>query len=255
MENKESKQLIKVYEDGLLQEYEVQIDRENLENIMHEIIMNCSAIKHREEISYDRYQCRNETIDYSSSIIELNYDSKDNWFGPMKFYYCDQYYAPKIVKVIDSILHGRIEDIKYLFDIDASCVSEEIINNINAQITTLISLLNNYLKDYQMDNIEKAFTILGEIDNITMPEKSVIEYYQEIYNCFQFYLINTLDTNDLNALVEQLGKDRAETIKTIALYIKEAEETDFKPITFGSILETDEFREKLNSIKNKQKVK
>lgn len=265
---------IVVYEDELIKEYEVKVNREKLKDIRNEIVQNCSLIEYRAIERRDRGYFHDGDVYRENDIyiIPLNVEMKE-WLSTGVWdeasYYFDKYYAPDIVHIIDAILVGdeinddeNAYDLQYLFntsDLDLN----KTLGKVDVSIKNVIQLLENYMKNYNREDIEKAKRDLSNIKsiNIERPKKSIIEYYRELYTCFEFIFIRTIDIGNLDKLRNEHDGNWESTldeVKQISENLKKWQNKDFSVKNFGSILESKEFKEKLeqlNSTRGRQKVK
>lgn len=229
MENKDTKKLIKVYENGLFKEYEVKIDREKLEKVKQAIIYNCSFIRHRTDefplgfgfksnYKYKKYKILN--------VICGNYAfTRDGRDGPDVDYYtytCDEYHFPKIVNIIDEILDGDITKIKDLFEETEELDSMDKYRDVKPLEKAKI-LLDDYIKNSDIETLNQLRSLIDNYEHPEMdaPKENVQTYFPKLKDCFEFIEVRCQDIADTDKVKEIFGdrwKEKLEGILQMQQY-------------------------------------
>lgn len=185
--------MIYTYENGILEEYEVVVDKEALKKVMDDIIENCSIIKEGSCVLSDK-----EVSSYISKV-EDEHDSKiknlkriENSDGKDEYTY-SEYFFPKIVYILNVILAGDMTGLKDIFETD----DVDYDRYKNYFVNQATSLLNEY---QQTDDIAKLYELERFIHIYgysTAPKDRIESYYGAIQSCITLKKVNTCNTEQL----------------------------------------------------------
>lgn len=205
---------IVVYEDNLIKEYEVKIDREKLEEVKQAIIYNCSFVEHcKEDFSLDPGKdfILSDTKEYKIlNICCCGYAfTRDDLDGTNVNYYTytyDKCYFPKIVNIIDEILKGDITKINDLFEPLDMIYDFNFCREIEP-LERVKSLIDKYIetKDKKMLNIISNLINNYRHSDTKKPNKNVQDYFSKLHECFEFISVREQKTIDTDKIKEMLG--------------------------------------------------
>lgn len=218
------KMVVKIYEDGLFKKYSFKIDRKKLERIQQAIIYNCSFIIHKKD-EFPFGGPRDQGEGYKILHVKIgNYAfTRDGRDGPDIVYYTytyDEYYFPKIVNIINEILEGNISisKIEDLFEPSNMIYDVNHYKNIES-LKKAKSLIDEYIETNDkgiLDSISSIINNCGHL-NAEKPSKNIQDYLPELYECFEFELINVRkqNTTDIDKVKELFGDNWKEKLEGI----------------------------------------
>lgn len=229
--------MIYSYANGVLTTYNVKVDTEKLEQINESIMENCSVIKHC-SISLEK-DIKNKV----AKIISMNQKGKtlianvcqDKKQSDQNFdvYNYDEYIYPSIINLIKYILKGRLELLKGLFNTADVGVTEENIIKYNYQtildaIDALSKFIHEEAKTGFANNLVKAKELIDDYNycEITLPKKSIKDYYGELQTCFELTKVQefSAELEELDKLKEQYGDNWYEELISKLNNLKKLEE-------------------------------
>lgn len=182
-----------VNNEGIIEKYQVNFDKDKIEKLKNDIIKNCSFIQHKEYESDYFPRFRDEIIvnfTYTPTGEEKEYfeETRDIYH----FSY-DQYQPPYLVDLINQLLNGNSKAIDEIFNYDTSTL------NINDRI----KIINDEFNEIPTDDIFKKKKKLNELEDllkskeINKNQQSIDVYYAQLLKLIKFNLIDSLPLCEL----------------------------------------------------------
>ena len=202
--------------DEVIEKYQVDFDKEEIEKLKKEIINNCSFIQHEEyESDYSpRFTdeiIRNFTYTPTGKEKEYFEETRDIYR-----YSYDEYKPPYLVKLINQLLNGNSKAIDEILNYDISTKSS---------IDDRINLANQEFSKIAPEDITKKKEKLKELEELLKEkelnkgQQSIESYYNQLIELIKFNLIDSLPISEL---------DRIESFLEIDLFNK-VEISNFNP--------------------------
>ncbi len=183
--------------DEVIEKYQVDFDKEEIEKLKKEIINNCSFIKHEEyESDYSpRFTdeiIRNLTYTPTGKEKEYFEETRDIYR-----YSYDEYKPPYLVELINQLLNGNSKAIDKILNYDIS---------IKSTIDDRIDLANQEFNRIDPENIAKRKAKLEEIEELLKTkelnknQQSIDLYYNQLIGLIKFNLIDLLPISELDRI-------------------------------------------------------
>lgn len=207
------------YENGILNEYQVKIDKITLKQVREKIIENCSIIAHCKGVFANFLPQSTDNKSIRNIKKGSFHHTQDNKEWPDTDYYnytYDTYYLPSIISIIDNILNDKEDQIDLLFTTDD--IGYDLNNYRDVSIFKEINnLLNDYIKTNDEEKLSSAKARLNAFEHIDIQrqKKSIKEYYLELQKCFEFQKMNVYSQEDLNVLKNLFGDEWQIKVKEI----------------------------------------
>ena len=179
-------------EGNCLKKYDVLIDKEELTRLRHEIIINCSCLKHfsgelkEGNLPIDKYNVY-KIINYKENFIRQD-SNKDFYGSPMINIYkvtYDYYVYPDIIDLIDGALSGENDKILQLLNYEYK-EKEDIKSLKEKEIEKLLEEKDIFKNQNQLHILENK---LHEYKN-TRYGKPVSEYLDKVKHCITISLVD-----------------------------------------------------------------
>ena len=181
----------------VIEKYQVDFDKEEIEKLKKEIINNCSFIKHEEyESDYSpRFTdeiIRNFTSTPTGKEKEYFEETRDIYR-----YSYDEYKPPYLVKLINQLLNGDLKAIDGILNYDISSKSS---------IDDRINIANQEFTEIDPENISKRKAKLEELEELlkakelNKDQQSIDVYYNQLVGLIKFDLIDSLPTSELHRI-------------------------------------------------------
>ena len=202
--------MVYVKEQNSIKKYNVEVDKEKLNELRNIIILNCSYLTHFErkvkeenlpnEDDYLTY--RNFDKEHIGTHDETGFFSS-GWTNIYKITYDEAKY-PEIIKLIDEVLNGKYDNVLELLEYKEVRQREEN-NKFDLSITNL--------EDAKQAK-EKVDEIIKKIYNQKLNEKrvSVGNYMDEVRLAIKLILVEELDISDFNKVYNFVDQDIKEKI-------------------------------------------
>lgn len=195
-----------------LSKYQLEFNREELENLRTEIIENCSEISHIDEEVYN-YSAKNwkelaETFPDKYGVRNYSVEKTGKYGGdgdlivhePIVHVICDFYIYPHLVSIINGILSGNVDSLYEFLETDF--ISE--LNNLDQQLFEL------NLEIDKMSNLDKQkqikLTELQELDskrkNTEQKQNIIAPYYKKVNQIIKKKLIASYNLNTIKEVLE-----------------------------------------------------
>ena len=181
----------------VIEKYQVDFDKEEIEKLKEEIINNCSFIEHEE---YDS--------DYSPHFTdEIIRNYRSTRTGKVKEYFeetrgiyhysYDIYKPPYLVKLINQLFDGNSKAIDEILNYDISPKSS---------IDDRINIVNQEFIKMDPEDIRKRKAKLKELEDLLNAKKlnknqqNIDVYYNQLVGLIKFNLIDTLQISELSRI-------------------------------------------------------
>lgn len=181
----------------VIEKYQVDFDKEEIEKLKEEIINNCSFIEHEE---YDS--------DYSPHFTdEIIRNYRSTRTGKVKEYFeetrgiyhysYDIYKPPYLVKLINQLFDGNSKAIDEILNYDISPKSS---------IDDRINIVNQEFIKMDPEDIRKRKAKLKELEdllnakNLNKNQQNIDAYYNQLIGLIKFNLIDTLQISELSRI-------------------------------------------------------
>ncbi len=188
--------------DEVIEKYQIDFDKEELEILKEKIIDNCSYIKH------EKYES-----DYSPRFTdEIIKNFRCTPTGRVKEYFeetrridlysYDEYKPPYLVKLINDLLKGNPTAIDKIFKYDISTKST-IENRINLAVQdfTKINSENICERKAKLKELEE----LLKAKELSEGQQSIELYYNQLIGLIKINLIDSLSISELGRIESFLG--------------------------------------------------
>ena len=185
--------MIIVKDNDVVKKYKFEVDKEKLEKLKYEIIVNCSIIRHKKERIDDRFTLRYAYEDKSKYIINYNIKEVEkvinndfygpDWYNVYEEEY-DLYDYPDVVDIIKEVLKNNEEMIIKLLNYESK---EDEINIPNIITKGDPSKIEDSLK-----KASDAFTEYKLHYNVVPLSK----YLPDVKACIKMILIDEYSYDD-----------------------------------------------------------
>lgn len=183
--------------DEVIEKYQVNFDKDEIEKLKNEIINNCSFIKHVEFASDYSPRFTNEIIrnfTYARTGKQKEYfeETRDIYL-----YSYDKYKPPYLVELINQLLNGNSKAIDEILNYDISPKSS---------IDDRINLANQEFSKIAPEDITKKKEKLKELEDllktkeINKNQQSIDAYYDQLIGLIKFDLIDSLPISELGRI-------------------------------------------------------
>lgn len=190
--------------EGQVEKYEVLFDENELQRIMHLVIMDCSVISQECGIYGEPPKESDAIFDIQQGEYAGRYDIG---FGPSysnyKYYYKRRHYS-RMVGWIDSLLNGDVSVLKEIYaarpEVNESALEKEYKRLCEKNNNT--SELDLDKKSAILDEMKKAAEALL-LNKETKPE---FYYYDTLLSALHITLVSAMAVNDFDRALEFIGK-------------------------------------------------
>lgn len=186
--------------DEVIEKYQVDFDKEEIEKLKKEIINNCSFIQHEEYESDYSPRFIDEIIrnfTYTPTGKEKEYfdETRDIYR-----YSYDEYKPPYLVKLINQLLNGNSKAIDEILNYDISTKSS---------IDDRINLANQEFSKIAPEDITKKKEKLKELEELedllkakelNKNQQSIDAYYNQLIGLIKFDLVDSLSISELGRI-------------------------------------------------------
>lgn len=196
--------------DEVIEKYQIDFNKEEVETLKEKIINNCSFIKHEE---YESDQLPRFTGKIIKNYIHTYTGKEKNYFEETRdiyLYSYDEYKPPYLVKLINQLLNGNSEVIDEILNYDTSTKST---------IDYRIDLVNKEFNKIDTKDISKKKEKLKELEKLLKEkelnkgQQSVESYYNQLIELIKFNLIDSLPISELGRIESFLEIDLFSKIK------------------------------------------
>lgn len=195
--------------NNTIDKYEVYKDSNRLEELRNIIIDNCSEINHAKEHNVinipnkkgDLFEIRNlkkiliSKPEYDSERYNLEYDV---------------YLYPYLVRIIDGLLNGDADMIKYLYE----DFSREIVP-ISEQIDTICDRILEIKDENEIQELKSRLKSLEKIKDINSNQKDPLIYYFQVQDCLDLKYIGSIDISLIVNAYDFFNQDEELMLKEI----------------------------------------
>lgn len=202
--------------DEVIEKYQIDFNKEEVETLKEKIINNCSFIKHEE---YESDHLPRFTGKIIKNYIHTYTGKEKNYFEETRdiyLYSYDEYNPPYLVELINQLLNGNSKAIDEILNYDISTKST---------IDYRIDLVNKEFNKIDTKDISKKKEKLKELEELLKEkelnkgQQSIESYYNQLIELIKFNLIDSLPISEL---------DRIESFLEIDLFNK-VEISNFNP--------------------------
>ena len=187
--------------NDVIEKYEIDFDKEEIENLRLEIIDNCSLVEHKVYQGIDLLMSIDKSLikNFSSTKVgEKEYfeETKDVYL-----YKYDEYKPPYLVKLIDRLLENDSSVLGEIFNYDA-------ISSVS--IDDKINLASEEFAKIDPQDTRKRLEKLKELENLLRTKElnvnvqSVYLYYIRLLALIQIELIDKISISDIRKIEEFL---------------------------------------------------
>ncbi len=182
-----------------IDKYNVTFDRIKVEDLKNEIIDNCSYIKHVEyESDYGPLFGNGKRIIENFNAFQVGTKEYFEETRTIYKYSFDEYFPPRLVDYIDSLLKFKSSALNNILNYDLS--------KDNTSIDNKIDKANAEFMNTNVDNIEKRKEILDEIEELLKEkelnknQKELLPYYKKLLKLIHISLVDSLDISELERI-------------------------------------------------------
>jgi len=206
-------------DDDVIEKYQVNFDKEEIENLKEEIIDKCSFIEHNEYKSdysprFTDKIIRNFTYTPTGEEKEYFEEIRDIYL-----YSYDEYKPPYLVELINKLLNGNSKVIDKIlnYDISNQLTIDDKINCVNQEFNKIASedIIKKKEKLKELEDLLKAKELNKE-------QQSIDVYYNQLLRLIKFEFVDSISISELSMV---------ETFLEIKLSSK-VEISNFKNKTF-----------------------
>ena len=178
----------------VIEKYQVNLDKEEIEKLKNKIINNCSFIKHVEFASDYSPRFTNEIIRNFTCVRTGKQKEYFEETRDIYHYSYDEYKPPYLVKLINQLLNGNSKTIDEILNYDISTKSS---------IDDRINLVNQEFNSIDPEDITKKREKLKELEDLLKEkelnknQQSIAEYYDQLIGLIKFDLIDSLPISEL----------------------------------------------------------
>ena len=182
--------------EEVIEKYQVNFDKNELEKLKNEIIDNCSYILHKEYESDYSPRFTDEII----RNFTYTPTGKKEYFEETRdiyLYSYDEIKPPYLVKLIDQLLNGNSSAIDGILNYDISTKST---------IDDRIDLINQEFNKIAPEDITKKKEKLKELEDLLKAkelnknQQSIDVYYDQLIGLIKFDLIGSLQISELDRI-------------------------------------------------------
>ena len=196
--------------DEVIEKYQVDFDKEEIEKLKKEIINNCSFIQHEEYESDYSPRFTDEIIrnfTYTPTGKEKEYFEETR---NIYHYSYDEYKPPYLVELINQLLN------------DNSKVIDQILNyeiSLKSTIDDSIDLAYQEFNRIDNENITKKTEKLKELEDLlkakelNMNQQNIDLYYNQLIGLIKFNLIDSLPISELGRIESFLEINLSNKVK------------------------------------------
>ena len=183
--------------DEVIEKYQIDFNKEEVETLKEKIINNCSFIKHEEYESDHLPRFAGKII---KNYIHTYTGKEKNYFEETRdiyLYSYDEYKPPYLVKLINQLLNGNSEVIDEILNYDTSTKST---------IDYRIDLVNKEFNKIDTKDISKKKEKLKELEKLLKEkelnkgQQSIESYYNQLIELIKFNLIDSLQISELDRI-------------------------------------------------------
>ncbi len=181
--------------DNVIEKYQVDFDKEEMEELKKRIIDNCSFIEHKEYKSdyFPRF-----TDEIIKNFRCTSTREKNEYFEEIReidLYSYDQYNPPYLVELINRLLQNdsKVVDEIFNYDVSTKLSIDDKINSVNQEFIKI-----------NPENITKRKAKLKEIEDLLKAkelnkgQQSIDLYYTQLIGLIKFELVDSLSISELN---------------------------------------------------------
>ena len=189
--------MIYVKENNLIKKYDVQVNKDELERLKYDIIINCSYLKHFDgkvlENNMPNYNDYLKYINFNKELIKQVEDRSffgSGWNNLFHVTY-DERIFPEVITLINEVLNDNYNNVIKLLDY------KEMKSKDNKKQTMNIDISN--IEDLKKSK-EEIDKIINELYNDKLNENrvSVNKYINKIRKCITLILVDELSVEDFN---------------------------------------------------------
>lgn len=186
----------------VIEKYQVDFDKEEIEKLKEKIINNCSFIEHEEYESDYSPRFTDEIIKKFTSTPTGKVKEYFEEIRVIYHYSYDKYKPPYLVKLINQLFDGNSKAIDEILNYDISTKSS---------IDDRINIVNQELIEMDPENITKRKAKLKELEdllnakNLNKNQQNIDVYYNQLVGLIKFNLIDTLQISELSRIESFLG--------------------------------------------------
>lgn len=183
--------------DEVIEKYQVDFDKEEIEKLKKEIINNCSFIKHEE---YESDYSPRFTDEIIRNFTSTPTGKEKEYFEETRYIYrysYDEYKPPYLVELINQLLNGNSKAIDKILNYEISPKST---------IDDSINLANQEFNRIDSENITKKKEKLKELEDLLKAkelnknQQSIDLYYNQLIELIKFNLIDSLPISELGRI-------------------------------------------------------
>lgn len=181
----------------VIEKYQVDFDKEEIEKLKEEIINNCSFIEHEE---YDSDYSPRFTDEIIRKFTSTPTGKVKEYFEEIRgidHYSYDIYKPPYLVELINQLFDGNSKAIDEILNYDISTKSS---------IDDRINIVNQEFIEMDPENITKRKAKLKELEdllnakNLNKNQQNIVVYYNQLVGLIKFNLIDTLQISELSRI-------------------------------------------------------
>ena len=202
--------------DEVIEKYQVNFDKKEIEKLKNQIINKCSFIQHKEYESYCDYSpkflyditIRNFTYAATGKKHECFEETRDIYR-----YSYDEYKPPYLVSLMDQLLNGNSEAIDGILSYDIST---------KLNIDDRIKFKNKEFNEIAPENINKKKEKLKELEDLLKEkelnknQQSIDLYYSQLMELIKFNLIDSLPISELDRIESFLEINLSSKVEKIS---------------------------------------
>lgn len=185
---------------NMVEKYEINYEREVIENFKVRVINECSEIIHQEIDSTvgpdrsDYLKIRNYHQGSKVGVREYT-DGPDEYIYHFSY---DEYKFPYLVSLIDKFLNGDMYALKSIFNPDFKMESVSINTRIEMTMSELEEI-NNLDFDKKREKLDELKKLI-EISNINKDQKPIADYYNKFKDLVSLNLVDTISIDEISKI-------------------------------------------------------
>lgn len=183
--------------NNVIEKYQVDFDKKEIEKLRDKIIDNCSYIEHKEYYCDHVPRCTNKIVknykfEFTNDFVEYFEERREAVFVSY-----DEYNAPELVNLINRLLEGEPRVLQQIFNYDISD---------NIPIDDKIVSINKEFSEIDIKDIEKKKRKLHELEELlkiqelNKNQQGIEPYYNQLIELIKIKLIDSISVSELERM-------------------------------------------------------
>ena len=183
--------------NDVIEKYQIDFDKKEIEKLRDAIIDNCSYIEHKEYYCDNVPRCANKItknykFEFTNDFVEYFEERREAVFVSY-----DEYNAPELVNLINRLLENDSRVLQQIFnyDISTNIPIDDKINSINKEFFE-IDIKDIEKKKAKLHELEK----LLKIQELNKNQQGIKQYYNQLIELIKIKLIDSISVSELERM-------------------------------------------------------